>query len=205
MQGGSQAPANLLVPEQTTLRVRLVKAVDTEHNKAGEPLVFVLAEDVTANGAVVIPRGATLTGKIEEARKGSKPALTLKLDSLALGSHVYKVYAYEFRKDGAGHGPTVTGTSKPGSSTTGNGWGTTPSGNAQSDSSTQQAGSSANNYSGGLSFGSGSPVSVPAQAQIDFYLASPLAVQPVSADAAVILARKVPPGAPAVVLQGERY
>jgi len=98
------------VPQGTLIQARTAEAVDGKHAKDGQTLSFTLIRDVTVNGVLAIPRGATLHGVITEDKQAGvlagSPVLALKLTSLDLGGQSYAFDSDEFKVKGpnkAGH------------------------------------------------------------------------------------------------------
>ncbi len=60
------------VPVNTMLRVRLTQEIATDSTAPDTPFTATLAEDVTSDGRVVIPAGATVEGRVTEIRGGKR-------------------------------------------------------------------------------------------------------------------------------------
>ncbi|MGE0406646.1 MAG: hypothetical protein AB7O65_10115, partial [Candidatus Korobacteraceae bacterium] len=60
--------APVVLPEGTTLRVRLDHAVGSKISKAGDPFTASVAEPVAADGKVVIPAGSEVSGVVTNAK-----------------------------------------------------------------------------------------------------------------------------------------
>src|SRR5437764_6037385 len=58
------APANLALPMGTAVKMKLETILSTVANKAGDPFAGRVTEDVTMNGAVVIPVGSSIQGHV---------------------------------------------------------------------------------------------------------------------------------------------
>lgn len=206
----------VVLPEETPLRVRIEKPLNTRRTKTGEPITFTVVEDVSLNGAVVIPRGATLHGEVEQAHKasalGGRPELVLQLQSLELGGRLYPLYSYEFRMVGVSRTAPALGKIAEGA-IIGAQAGNVLAGPAFSK--TSSAGTRAEKAGEGAAAGAGigtaialvtaaPPLVVPAEAQLDFYLAAPLAIHPVGAEEAARLRRRVSSEEPKLYLRGDR-
>lgn len=206
----------LVLPEETPLRVRIEKPLNTRHTKTGEPIAFTLVEDVSLNGIVVIPRGATLHGEVQEAHKasalGGRPELVLQLQSLELAGHLYPLYSYQFRMAGVSRTAPALGKIAEGAiigAQAGNVLG------GPAFSGTSSAATRAEKAGEGAAAGAGvgtaialvtapPPLIVPAEAQLDFYLAAPLAIKPVGAEEATRLRKRVSSDEPRLYLRGDR-
>ena len=72
----------------TVLQVRTADSVDSKRAKEGETLDFTVIRDVTVNGYLAIPRGATIHGVISGVKHAGEltgsPELALQLTSLDL-------------------------------------------------------------------------------------------------------------------------
>jgi len=194
----------LIVPENTLLRVRTIQAIENKHTHNGTQIHFILAEDVLAGDVLAIPRGAIVHGVVLESKKSGRlagnPVLELKLTSLDLGGKNYPLYAGLFR---------ITGTSKTETTKKDAERGAVVGAvvGASSGSAANMLAGAAVGAGVGTLVAAGTPgpgVRIPAEAQVDFYLASPIAVTPVSAQEAARLAQGLRPGGPVLYLRGEQ-
>lgn len=82
-------PQPVVLPEGTQLKVRVIPTLSTETLKGGETFEATLAEPLEVGGRVLIPRGASVTGKVVEADAGGRVRgvahLSLQLSSLTAG------------------------------------------------------------------------------------------------------------------------
>jgi hypothetical protein len=210
------APANgpVTVLENTVIRVITDTPMSSRMTHAGARLRFTVSEDVVVDHVRVIPRGATVYGTAVQA-KGSgalagSPELTLRLTSLELGGKTYPLYTYLFRVQGMSKtGPTET--KIKGGAVIGAIVGGAFSGSAKGGSTA--VGRAAGMGTGAaLGAGIGTAVaaatpgpllSIPAESQIDFSLAFPIAVQPVSAKEAARLGQGLSHGGPVLYVRGD--
>ncbi|MGA3161845.1 MAG: BON domain-containing protein [Terracidiphilus sp.] len=184
------------IPQGTLLRLLTSEPVSSKHAKDGQPVQFVMIRDVTIDGVVAIPRGATVHGVVTDVRqsgdlKGS-PELALKLTSLDLGGQNYPLDTGQFRVRGPGKGPhsadnmvgsTVLGT-LVGCAVRG------PLGCAVGAGAGLAAGTVASAATPGPN------VWIPSEAMVEFHLNAPLTVTPVSAQEAARLAQGLVSGGP---------
>jgi hypothetical protein len=136
--------------------------------------------------------------------------LTLKLVSLDLGGRSYPLYTYQFKVQGTGK-IKPTETKVKGGSVIGAIVGGVFSGSAKGE--TTAVGKLAGMGTGAaLGAGVGAMASaatpgptlrIPAESQMDFYLASPISVQPVSAKDAARLAQGLHPGGSVLYVRGD--
>ncbi len=96
--------APITLAQGTVLQLRTTDAVDSKRAKEGTPLDFTVIRDVTLNGWLAIPRGATVHGVITESKNAGQMAgsaeLALRLTSLDLGGRNYPLDSDEFRIKG---------------------------------------------------------------------------------------------------------
>ncbi|MGA9671689.1 MAG: hypothetical protein WBQ94_20935 [Terracidiphilus sp.] len=216
----SAAPkAPVTVLENTVIRVMTNEPINSKRTGNGTPVFFTVSEDVLVGDALVIPRGATVHGKVIKSKKSGvltgSPELTLKLVSLDLGGRPYPLYTYQFKVTGTSKtAPTetkalrgaavgaVAGAFVSGISTKG--------GVIQPADGTGRAVSMAAAAAVGAGVGTavsaatpGPGIWIPSEAQFDFYLSSPIAVTPVSSKEAARLAEGLHPGGPSLYVRGE--
>ncbi len=83
------------LPEGTVLTVRLGETVSTKRNSAGDRFTATVEEPVEAGGKVVIPKGASVTGTVTEAKPLGKikgaATLRLVLDSVTVKDSKYDI------------------------------------------------------------------------------------------------------------------
>jgi len=206
---------HVIVNENTLLRVMTDQALSSKKSKEGTRVTFTVSEDVVVNHVLVIPRGATVRGEVVGTKKAGRLSggaeLTLKLDSLDLGGESYPLYTYHF---------TVEGESKTKPTSNEVGQAAEFGALAGAVVSAKQKGgptraSKVEDISAGAAIGAGtealSPVlaprpvlEIPAESEMDFYLASPISVQPVSEKDAERLGKRVHPGGPVLYVRGDK-
>jgi hypothetical protein len=202
------------VLEDTLIRVMTDQPLSTKRSKDGTPVSFSVSEDVIVNHVLVIPRGATVHGEVVQDKKAGRlsgsPELTLELVSLDLGGESYPLYTYQFKVRGASktkptatqvEGGAVVGALAGGVVASSAKGGATPGGYAADMAAGAAVGAGA---VAAVSAATPRPVLViPAESQMDFYLAAPISVQPVSAKEAEQLAQRLHPGAPVLYVRGD--
>lgn len=91
--GGQVAGMEVTVPPGAMLRIRINRGLDSNHIQPGSNFDGTVLTDVVAGGAVAIPRGATVTGTVVDAKKAGvfkgQGELSLQLTNLTLGGRVY--------------------------------------------------------------------------------------------------------------------
>ena len=193
------------VPVGTLLQVRTSEPVSTRNAKDGTPIQFTVIHDVVYGGVLAIPRGATVHGVVTESKKagtlGGSAELALKLTSLDLGGQNYPVESDQFK---------VRGPNKAGQ-TVGNALGAgmvgtiigCAVGRGVGCAIGAGAGVAAGTAASAASSGPG--VWIPAEALVDFHLAVPVTVTPVSQQEASRLAQGLYPGGPTLYRRGGYY
>jgi BON domain-containing protein len=186
----------ITVAQGTVLQLRTVDSVDSKRAQEGTPLDFTVIRDVTVNGWLAIPRGATVHGVVTGTKqagelKGS-PELALRLTSLDLGGRSYPLDSDEFR---------VKGPSK-GGRTAANVIGGSVLGAIIGGAAGGGGGAAIGAVAGGTVGTAASAAShgpnawIPAEALVTFHLNTPLTVEPVSQEEASRLAQGLYPGGP---------
>lgn len=182
------------IPAGTLLRVRLSEPIDTSRTKDGTTFQATAATDVYQGGVLAIPRGATLTGHVVESKDGGRlggsATLRLQLDNVNLAGHVFPIATDVWSNKGpnkAGYtaantaGGAVLGAIIGG--IVGRGAGAAIG-----------AGAGAAGGLAASSATSGPRLYLPTETSVDFHLASPVSVQPVSWQEAQRLASSAPSG-----------
>jgi hypothetical protein len=91
--GGQQAGLDVTVPAGSMLRIRINRGLDSNHIQPGATFDGTVLTDVIAGGAVAIPRGASVSGVVIDAKKAGtfkgEGQLSLQINSLTLGGNIY--------------------------------------------------------------------------------------------------------------------
>ena len=209
-----KAPITIL--EDTLIRVQTIEPVNSKRLKEGSSMLFMVNEDVYVGDLLAIPRGATVHGIVIESKKAGvltgSPELTLKLVSLDWGGRSYPLYTYQFKVKGTSKTrPTetkalrgaevgavvssiTTGVSAKGPVTEG------PN-RMETIAAAAAVGAGVGTLVSAATPGPG--IWIPSEAQLDFYLAAPITVMPVSAKEAARLAQGLHPGGPSLYVRGD--
>jgi BON domain-containing protein len=186
------------IPPGTLLQLRTMEPVASKRAQDGEPVQFTLISDITAGGALAIPRGAVFHGVVTERHQpgsgqlSGNAVLALQLTAMDLGGQTYQITSDEFR---------VKGPNKAGQ-TVGNAVGAglvgTIIGCAVGRGVGCAVGAGAGVAAGtaATAASSGPGVWIPAEALVSFHLTAPLTVSPVSQEEAARLAQGLYPGGP---------
>jgi hypothetical protein len=87
--------ASVTLPAGTTVNVRTAQQVDADSAHVGMRLSGVIDDPIDAGGHVVIPRGShavlEVVGVDRSSNMKGRDRITLKLHSIAVGSHTYPV------------------------------------------------------------------------------------------------------------------
>lgn len=102
------APKKVTIPSGTTLAVRLVDAIDTERNQAGQTFHATLDSPLAVEGDTAIPAGYDVEGHIVDLKSAGKFAgqslVILQLDRIAVGDKYYNLQTDQFKKQGSSRG-----------------------------------------------------------------------------------------------------
>jgi hypothetical protein len=112
-QPGTPPPYNLTVPAGTELAVRVNERIDVKHAVPGEHFTGEIVEPVMNNGAVLIPRGTPVQGRVDEAhRRGhfkGRSVLELRLVSMTLNGYQYGLDTHDTVRTKKGKGKRTAG------------------------------------------------------------------------------------------------
>jgi hypothetical protein len=184
------------ISEGTLLQLRTNEPVASKRAKDGTPVEFTVIRDVAVGGVLAIPRGATVHGVVTEVKQAGqfagRPELALALTSLDLGGQSYPLQTDQFKVKGPGKGAqtanNVVGGAMMGTiigCIAGRGVGCAIGAGAGAAAGTAVSAAS-----------SGPGVWIPSEARVDFHLAVPVTVNPVSQQEASRLAQGLYQGGP---------
>jgi hypothetical protein len=182
----------ITLPVGTLLNVRTSEPLDARRVQAGTIFQATLANDVFQSGALVIPRGAVLTGQVTGVRKPGdlvgKSGMQLQITSLSLGGQTYALSTDVWTSEGPGKGAFSTANTAGGAAfgaTLGAIFGGGPGAaiGAVAGGATGLAASAATR---------GPKVIIPSESVLNFRLAGPVTVNPVSEREAQQLQASVP-------------
>jgi hypothetical protein len=102
---GQQAGEVVTIPAGVLVRMRINQTLDSAKTKAGEHFDGIVINDVSAGGAVAIPRGAAVQGIVVDAKKSGALAgrgeLSLQLTQVTLGGKSYPIASDVWAHNGA--------------------------------------------------------------------------------------------------------
>lgn len=216
------APASFIgqvtVLEDTPIHVLTNAPINSKRVDENAPLLFTVSEDVTVDGVLAIPRGATVHGAVVKSKHAGvltgSPELTLKLVSLELGDKTYPIYSSQFKVTGISKTPAtekkaVVG-AYAGAIAGGAFSGVSAKDGVQTTTGTGRAASMGAGAAVGAGVGAavsaatpGPGIWIPSESQIDFSLAAPVTVTPLSAKEAEKLSEGLHKGGPMLYVRGE--
>lgn len=208
----------ITVLEETPLLVMNDMPISSRTTKTGDKIAFTVTRDVIVNGILVIPCGATAYGTVVAAKQAGRlvgaSSLTLELTALNLDGRSYPLYTPPFKVAGVSKTAPTVHKMAVGASV----------GALAMEARTDQlnphltkqvtAGGHAlaDGIGAGLGAGVGTAIAatsppsialIPAESQIEFTLASPIAVYPVDQRTAARLAQGMHQGGPVLYVRGE--
>jgi BON domain len=198
------AKGPVTVPQGTVIQLRTTGSIDSKHAKSGEPLEFTVIQDVTYDGMLAIPRGATVHGVLTEVKNNGSGTLTgsselaLQLTSLDLGGQNYPLQSDLFRVKSPGKGGRTAGNIVGGALL-----------GALIGGAAGGGGGAAIGAAAGGTVGTAASAAepgmrawIPAEALVTFRLTAPVTVSPVGRDEAARLAQGLYPGGPSLYRRG---
>ena len=201
--GSQVAGQSVTIPPGALVRVSIIEGLDTKHTKAGTIFDAIVLNDISSDGEVAIPRGATVQGRVVESKNsgalGGHGDLTLELTQVNLDGRVYPLVSDTW---------SSTGRDKTGQ-TVGNAVGLGAFGALLGAVAGGGAGAAIGAAAGGAAgigasaASGGARVVIPSEAILSFHLTQPAPVQTVSEAEMVRLGlsaqhlqRRVPPPPP---------
>jgi hypothetical protein len=92
---GQEKPASIRVSRDTEVELRMAQSLSSKHAVIGERVELTVAEDLVANGWVVVPKGTRVLGTVKVGKKKEKPGnsheLVLEIDYIAMGDRHIKL------------------------------------------------------------------------------------------------------------------
>jgi hypothetical protein len=101
----------ILIPQGTSLTVRMIDPVDSRNDRLGQTYKASLDEPVMVNGEVVIPRGVDVVAKLvddkQSGRATGRTILTLDLESITVDGRVIPVATESVTRSSGSKGKTT--------------------------------------------------------------------------------------------------
>jgi hypothetical protein len=201
--GSQVAGQTVTIPPGALVRVSLIEGLDTKHTKAGTIFDAIVLNDISADGEVAIPRGATVQGRVVESKNsgplGGHGDLTLELTQVNLNGRVYPLVSDTWSSTGRDKTGQTVG-SAVGMGAFGALLGAVAGGGAGAAIGAAAGGAAG---IGASAASGGARVVIPSEAILSFHLTQPAPVQTVSEAEMVRLGlsaqhlqRRVPPPPP---------
>lgn len=103
--GGQRGGDAVIVPSGSLLRVRVSQGLASNHTQPGATFDGVVVNDVVSGGAVAIPRGAAVTGRVVDAETSGtlkgRGELSLQLTAVSLAGRNYPITSDVWSRHGA--------------------------------------------------------------------------------------------------------
>jgi len=196
------------VPVGSLIQLRTSEAVDSKRAQEGQPVQFVVVQDVTFGGILAIPRGATVHGVVTAVKRTGSGSLTgsselaLQLTSLEQSGQSYPIQSDQFKVKSPGKGEH-TAENIIGGSMIGALIGAAAGGRGSRGMDAGiGAGAGAAAGTAASAASSGPNVWIPAEALVTFHLTAPVTVNPVGPQEAARLAQGLNPGGPNLYRRG---
>lgn len=98
----------ITVPAGTSILVRMLDTVDSSKNSPGSRFTATLETNLVVNGAVVVPKGNTVYGRLEEAKQAGRATgsseVQLELTDIVIGGTAYPILTSDYQVKGSGSG-----------------------------------------------------------------------------------------------------
>jgi hypothetical protein len=103
--GAQKAGVPVVIPSGTMVRIRINQGLDSKHAQPGNTFDGTVLNDVVADGAVAVPRGASVQGSVVDAKASGalsgRGEISLQLTQVILAGKVYPVVSDHWSSVGA--------------------------------------------------------------------------------------------------------
>jgi hypothetical protein len=107
----AEIPANVTIPAGTRISVRTIDRIDSAQNQVGDRFQASLEEPLTADGNVVVAKGAEVYGRLSESKKSGtfagKSALQLELSGIVVNGQTVPLVTGEYELSGKSRGAST--------------------------------------------------------------------------------------------------
>ncbi|MCU1322985.1 MAG: hypothetical protein JWM43_2634 [Acidobacteriaceae bacterium] len=107
--GAQQAGIPVTIPNGSMIRIRINEGLDSNHVQPGSVFDGTVLNDVVADGAIAVPRGAAVQGTVVDTKSAGslkgRGAIVLQLTQVTLGGHVFPIVSNQW----SSVGPDKTG------------------------------------------------------------------------------------------------
>jgi hypothetical protein len=112
-QPGQPPAVSLRVPAGTELAIRIDQRISVRSSRAGDRFNGNVVEPVVDNGAVIIPRGTPVSGRVVESHRGGhfrgRSVLELRLTAMTLNGYEYPLNTHDSGRTQRGKGRRSAG------------------------------------------------------------------------------------------------
>lgn len=172
------APRQVTIPAGTSVSVRLVDALDSEKNKAGDVFLATLNIPLHHDGEVVVPAFTEIEGRVIEAQDAGhfrgRSGLVLELTRLTVNGRSYQLQTDRYVREGASQGKRTAGAVGGGAAAGAILGGILGGGKGAAIGAAAGAGAG----TGVQAATGGKPIRLPAETVLTFALETPLTVVP---------------------------
>lgn len=109
-----ERPASIRLARGTEVQLRMAQSLSSKHAVVGERVELTVAEDLVANGWVVVPKGTRVLGTVKVGKEKEKPGnsheLVLEIDYIAMGDRHVKLGGREATKGKVNKGTVAAST-----------------------------------------------------------------------------------------------
>jgi len=92
------------IPTGTRLTIRTIDAIDSDRNRVGDKFAATLDQPIYVNDQLVVPRGASVYGRLEEAKEAGhlagKAQLRLSLTGIVINGQTYGLTTGDYELSG---------------------------------------------------------------------------------------------------------
>ena len=107
----NETTGSVVVPAGTRLSVRTIDAIDSTKNHVGDRFEASLEEPLTVEGKVVLPKGASVYGRLEEAKTSGtftgRSELRLALTGIVVNGQTVPLVSKEYELSGKSRGAST--------------------------------------------------------------------------------------------------
>jgi hypothetical protein len=108
---GTRAATHITIPAGTRISVRTIDRIDSTKNHVGDRFQASLEEPVTADGNVVVPKGADVYGRLAESKKSGtftgSSQLQLELSGIVVNGQTIPLVTGEYELKGKSRGAST--------------------------------------------------------------------------------------------------
>jgi hypothetical protein len=110
-QAEAKTPANLTIPAGTLIYVRTIDAIDSSRNQVGDQFQATLEEPLRVDGIEIVPRDATVFGRLAESKESGtfagRSQLKLELTGLVVNGQTVPILTGEYELTGKSRGAST--------------------------------------------------------------------------------------------------